>query len=432
MMIMGSGPSNITQTTVNPLQQAQQPFLLQGWNQAKNLYEQFPQNYTPNQTLAENNPGQVQGYSNIFGTGQSLDTGLRPNANRVFTDAAAGQYGYQNSPATPYYQDFSTGSSDPQQRLQELMGLSRGIGDSAQSTIGGYAPTAAGYGAKAAAGGGNFEDQLAATARGDYLTAGGKNPYLSDYIKMAQDPTGRQFRSDTAALDADMVKAGRYGSGALLGQRDRLEQNYGDALGKIATDISYRNYGDERARQTAAAQQGWDLRNRGLATGITGASTAAGIGRDALNSMLSGYKQAGDLAGADLTARGLGAGGLAHGYDAGTQASLEAMRNYPQLANAQYIAANNDIQAGAGQRTLEQQKIDDTNKRFYGEQNAPFDALTRYLQQINGQGAISGSQSVSSPNFQNTGANVLSALTGITSLLGKNGLNVLGGSGAAS
>src|SRR5580765_7064879 len=183
-----SGPSNITQTTVNPLTQAQTPFLLQGWNQAKNLYEQFPQNYTPNQTLAANNPGQVQGYSNIFGTGQSLDTGLRPDANRVFQDAAAGQYGYQNSPATPYYNQFSTGTSDPQQRLQELMGLSRGVGDSAQSTIGGYAPIAAGYGAQAAAGGGNFEDQLAKTAAGDYLKAD-SNPYLQDYIKQAQDPT---------------------------------------------------------------------------------------------------------------------------------------------------------------------------------------------------------------------------------------------------
>src|SRR5580765_6712042 len=103
MMIMGSGPSNITQTTVNPLQQAQTPFLLQGWNQAKNLYEQFPQNYTPNQTLASNNPGQVQGYSNIFGTGQAIDASMRPYGNRPFFDAIEGKYGTEYSPATPAY-----------------------------------------------------------------------------------------------------------------------------------------------------------------------------------------------------------------------------------------------------------------------------------------------------------------------------------------
>ena len=61
------GPSTITQKSINPTEEAQLPYLQQGWEQAKNLYETLggPQ-YYPGQTLAtpvDPNPQLSQGYN---------------------------------------------------------------------------------------------------------------------------------------------------------------------------------------------------------------------------------------------------------------------------------------------------------------------------------------------------------------------------------
>lgn len=438
---MGKGPSSITQTTRNPTGEAQLPYLTYGWDKAKDLYQNSPYNYTPNQTLAPNNPGQVQGYSDIFATGNAIDQTMRPTANSTFYDATTGKFGWRSNPGQPTYNDLAGGGSMQQDRLRELATRAMGSGADALAQIGGYAPTAAGYGgqaagygAQAAAGGGGFQDQLAKTAAGDYLNPG-SNPYLADYVKAAQDPTMRAYQTATAPqTDANYAKAGRYGSGALLGARGQNEQNLGDALGKVATNIYAPAYENERARQTAAAGTGWDLQNRGLGlgitgaqAGITGADTAANIAARASAANIAGLDSAGRNTQADLAGREAGATGLSNAFTSGNSAALSALGQYPTLANAQYTAASNDVQAGAGQRTLQQQQLDDVNKRFYGEQSAPFDALQMYLKNITGGGVESAGSSQTSPNFQNTGVNALSAITGLAGAA-----KALGGLGAGA
>jgi len=424
---MGKGPSSITSTQVNPTGQAQLPFLLQGWNQAKNLYEQFPYNYTPNATLAPNDPNQVQGYKEIYATGNAIDQTMRPTANNTFYDATTGKFGWRSNPGQPTYNDLAGGGSLQQDRLRELATRAMGSGADASAQIGGYAPAAAGYGAQAAAGGGGFQDQLGKTAAGDYLNPG-SNPYLADYVKAAQDPTARQYQTATApTLASQMSRAGRYGSGAFVGAQGQNEQNLGKALGDISTNIYATDYANERNRQVQAAQQGWGLKNQGLGLGITGADTAANIAARASAANIAGLDSAGRNTAADLAGREAGAAGLSNAFTSGNSAALNALQQYPQLANAQYTAANNDIQAGAGQRTLEQQQLDDINKRFYGVQSAPFDALSMYLKNITGGGVQSAGETSTQPNFQNTGVNALSAISGIAGAA-----KALGGLGGAS
>src|SRR5678816_2910216 len=94
----GSKPSGTTtQTTINPTQQAQLPFLRQGWNTATNLAANNPYQYYPGQTLANYNPFITSGYEGQINNGVVANQTLNPQLDY----AVAGGMGIQNSPAAP-------------------------------------------------------------------------------------------------------------------------------------------------------------------------------------------------------------------------------------------------------------------------------------------------------------------------------------------
>ena len=96
------GPTNTTVTQRNAVSEAQLPFLTQGWNQAKNLYETIGgPRYYPGQTMAPYAaPSNYlsQGYQGLVDTARANDTGLRPQANAAWFNSLNNS-GVQNSPA---------------------------------------------------------------------------------------------------------------------------------------------------------------------------------------------------------------------------------------------------------------------------------------------------------------------------------------------
>jgi len=368
----GSKPAGQTTTqTINPTQQMQAPFLQSGWNAAQNLYDTQPLSYYPGQTLADYrapDPMVGNAYNNIYNAGQNVAAGL-PAFNANY--ASMGQYapqiaGYANQAA----QNNNAG-------LNSLM--------------------------QTAQGGGPGMEQLARSARGEYLNS---NPYLDAAIQAAQDPTIRNYQTSIApTIDAALAQSGRYGSGAQAGLYDTSQRNLGRALGDISTNMSNLNYSQERRLQDAAAQQYSGLTN-----------------------------QAGNAYG-QLYNSGLGLGMT--GLTAATDIQRQIASLFPQWAAAQGLPAQAELQAGQGltqlgqtQQAREQAQLADQRARWEGNQQAPYDTLSRYLENIGAKNPVTGTRSESSPYFQNQGANILGGLAGAAGL-GRN-LGLFGGGAAGA
>jgi hypothetical protein len=461
-----AGQTNVT----NPAQVAQQPYLNYGYQEAKNLYQNNPQTYYPGQTLAPwmaPDPAQRQGYQNLYSTGSSLDEWLRPSANQVFGQAVTGQMGNAANPATPYYQGYAQGTSPVSQNFQGLQqGAQQGGQQYAQAVgqyapqmqqtgqqaygagsqyaqmIGGYATPLAGYGYQAGANNNLGLSQLGKTASGEYLNS---NPYMVQMVQSAMDPVTRNYQTSIApGLDAAAAASGRYGSGAQANQASTAQQNLTRGLSDLSGNLYGQQYARERQAQDAAAQNYGQLYNAGLGLGMEGMRNAAGLLNQAGGMYMSGADRAlsglGAAAntqnaagnqfwegqrGAQTAANAYGAAnqygitGLGSGFNQGNQNMLEAMRQYPQLAQAQFLGPQQQIQAGQGltgldqtYRSFLQAQIDDERKRYEGNQMAPYNTLDAYMQSIGNpqQG------STSTPYYRNQGAEIMSGITGAVGL----------------
>jgi hypothetical protein len=366
----GSSPAgNTTSTTINPTQQMQQPFLQGGWNSALNLMNNFPKSYYPNTTLANYLPPDpllTSGYQNTYNAGQYLQNQFLPGFQQNYQSMA----GY--APQIAGYAGQAAANNNP--ALNSLM-----------STAGGGGPGMA---------------ELAKAASGYYV---GSNPYLAGAIDAAQRPTERAYQTSVApTIDAALSTSGRYGSGAQAGMYDTSQQNLSKALGDISTNMSNLNYGRERQLQDDAA--------RGY---VSGENTAGAAGGGLYNQGLQ-----------------LGAQGTGNASDAARQyAAL-----WPTLSSAMMAAPQAELQAGQGLtnieqmgRQYEQQQIDDQKARFYGNQQAPYDTLSAYLNNI-GQ-PTTGTTQTQQPYFQNQASSLLSAGLGLTGLGRNLGLFGSGSSG---
>jgi len=429
------GPSgNTTTTTINPTQQAQLPFLTQGWNQAKNLYEDIGgPRYFPGQTMAPYTaPSNYlnQGYQGLVDTARANDTGFRPAANNAWMDSLT-KSGVQNSPIYNRMVALAEGTDADQTNLRNQAGQAIASGNQyAQNLAGGNLGLST-LG-NIAQGQGAGMEQLAKTASGAFLNS---NPYLDKMAQAAMDPVTRNYQTSTApTLASQMARAGRYGSGAFTGVQGQNEQNLGKTLGDISTNLYGTNYANERARQDAAANQYAGLQAQ------AGANYGQQYGANqtnAANASMAGYNAAGQDLGRTLLAQTAGAGTLQSGYQAGNDDRTAALQQYPGMLNSQYNAANQLVQAGQGftgiNDTLQQQAqagINDAMNRYNAQQMEPFKDLSMYLQNI-GQ-PTTGSSSTTQPYFQNSLASTLSGLTGLKSLLGgTGGLAGLGGASSA-
>lgn len=93
-------------------------------------------------------------------------------------------------------------------------------------------------------------------------TIGGKyldpstNPWLKSTYEAAADPMTRAYRDTVLpGVDADFIKAGRYGSESYRKQRANTESELARGLGNLGTQIYGGNYQAERGRQQEAIGQ---------------------------------------------------------------------------------------------------------------------------------------------------------------------------------
>jgi len=397
---MSSGKGSLQQgaptTTVNPAQASQQPYLDYGYEQAKSLYQNQPQQAYPGQSYAPINPYTTQGYSDIYATGQSVDQNLRPVANQAWGNAASGNY--QGNPAYGGYQGYAGGTSYPQ-GVHQAVGkaavptgneYARQVGtygQAAANTGGQYAGQTASYANPAAASGQFFSgqagqyapqqaayagqlganrnlglSQLGQTASGYYLPGqAGANPYLQPTIDAALDPLNRNYQTVVDPGNAAAASAsGRYGSGAHAGQVGASQQNYLEQAGDITSKMSSDIYNAERARQDAAAQTYGSQYQAGLTGAITGLGEAGRTAVNAGNLANQGYQNAGNLlaqagstanagystganaanAAGGLSFKGLDtAGTAANNYAAQQQYGLNSLSNAFNTANTNQLRA---------------------------------------------------------------------------------------------
>lgn len=455
-----SQPAGVTNVT-NPAQVAQQPYLNFGYQAAQDLYQNNPQSYYPGQTLAQNQ-NQQQGYQNLVNTGQALDDWLRPTANTVFGQAATGQMGNAGNPASPYYQGYAQGTSPVSQNFNQLQIGAQNAGNLYSGQVGQYAPQQAGVGNQAFGAGQSIANalagyanpmaalgyqgaannnlglsQLGRTASGGNLSPNA-NPYMAQMVQSAMDPVVSNYRTSIApGLDAAASASGRYGSGAQAGMASTAQQNLTRGLSDLSGNLYGQQYARERQAQDAAAQNYGSLYNAGLGLGMTGIQNAAGLqnqagamymaGADraltglsaaantqnaAGNQFWEGQRGAQTAANANAAANQYGISGLGTGFNQGNQNALEAMRQYPGLAQAQALGAQQQIQGGQGLAAYDQARIADEMARYQGNQMAPYNTLNAYMQSI---GQPQGG-STSTPYYRNQGAEIMSGITGIASL----------------
>tara|TARA_R100001086_G_C11833241_1_gene257158 strand:- start:1071 stop:1820 length:750 start_codon:yes stop_codon:yes gene_type:complete len=96
-------------------------------------------------------------------------------------------------------------------------------------------------------------DQIAATARGDFV---GANPYLDAAFDRGASRVGDQFVDAVNRTSGAFSRGGRFGSGAYAEARNDIDQSLGDALGGLATNLYGGAYRDERENALRAASLG--------------------------------------------------------------------------------------------------------------------------------------------------------------------------------
>jgi hypothetical protein len=95
--------------------------------------------------------------------------------------------------------------------------------------------------------------QIGQTAAGGFLQG---SPYRQAMIESATRPLQQQFESQILpGISSGFSRAGRYGSGAMQRAVGQASEQFGRALGDVATNIAYTDYARERAAQQQAQVQ---------------------------------------------------------------------------------------------------------------------------------------------------------------------------------
>jgi hypothetical protein len=397
-MSKGSKPAG-TVTTTNITGEKQEPYLTDLWGRGQQLMNAW----FPGATIGNaGEPTNFAAWDDLIRTGSDVSNTLRPQANQAWSGIASNPTG-ANSPAYNYWQGLAGGNTQPQQALTAAGNAAQAGGQNFSSAIAGYAPQMAQYGANAA--GGNLGlSQLGQAASGAYL---GGNPYFASMVQSALDPITKNYQTAISPqIDASFSGAGRYGSGAMLGQRGAAAELLAGQLAKTSSGMYGQNYANERQAQDAAAGQYGQLYNAGQQLGMQGAQGAAGLQGAAGNQLLAGLNQAAQAYGANLSGMQSGAQGLQSGYATGTGAATNAASMYPQFAQAQTVGEQQRMQAG-----------DLYNKWQERYKQEPYAALGMY-KDIIGQPIGAGT---SQPYFQNQGANTMAGITGGLDIMSKIG-----------
>src|SRR5262252_1876907 len=266
----GSKPAG-TITNTNITGQAQQPYLEDIWGRGQQLMNAW----FPGATIGNaGEPTNFAAWNDLINTGGNVSDVLRPQANQAWSSIASNPTG-ANSPAYNYWQSLASGGTAPQQALAGAQDAGRLIGQSTwNNMVTGLAPEMAGYGRTAAAGNLGLST-LGRVAGGEFVN---KNPYIDAAVQSALDPIVKNYQTAISPqIDASFSGAGRYGSGAFLGQRGAAAEILAGQLGKTSSSMYGENYARERQAQDAAASQYGQLYNQGQQIGMQGVQNVANI-----------------------------------------------------------------------------------------------------------------------------------------------------------
>lgn len=440
---MAKGGGSSTQTVKQDTTPWNSSYLTNLFDEAKNIYANDKVKYYPDQTLYID-PRLESAYSNQYAASNNILDTLVPAGNSIFNDAAYGRMGIYNSPAYSGLSDISTGNTTPQSRMTATGDNLNQIGlgySNAQSRM---ADTGDALGALGAAEG-KYHDvlynnattavkdnpaspYLNSTAAGDYLNS---NPYLDAMYDTAARGVARTYQTATAPqTDSRYELAGRYGSGAMMNERQQNRLDLGTTLNDLASGIYGKSYESERDRMVDAAKAYGEQ----YLGGVNASTLAAGKG---LDSQVEALKDKGALDIADLNARvdalkGSGAldlGDLGYrtsalndiqgGYDTGNQNALRALSLMGSTIDANLSPYTSQVTAGKGLTGIGQANIQDLMDRYYGKAMEPWKNAQMYSELLGNP--ITGSTTTTSPLYSNTAANVLGTGLAGTSLLGSTG-----------
>ena len=195
---------------------------------------------------------------------------------------------------------------------------------------------------------------LQQTASGQMLNA---NPYLNQMFDQASSRVADNFRNTVMpGINSAAEGAGRYGSGMQALISGQAQQNLGDTLNRLATDIYGGNYAQERVNQMNAA------------------SNAAQFGNQS--------------------------------YGQNVQAQLGALQGSNAMNQMQYTPAQMMLNIGNAQEAQAQRNIDADMQRFAYQQEAPYDQLSRYGSLIQGAYGSQGSGTQPIYSGSNTAQNI--------------------------
>lgn len=153
-------------------------------------------------------------------------------SNPYLTGAYNAAEGYNN----PYYDQF----------IQSLMGseMPRGGGG-----LGGGRSHASIIGSRPGGGGGGYQPNqwLRASLEGEWLNEG--NEEMDALLETMANETREQYLRELApSVDAEYIRAGRYGSDAYSRAQAYAAEEFGEALAGQQAQTRYANYNDERQR----------------------------------------------------------------------------------------------------------------------------------------------------------------------------------------
>lgn len=234
----GGGNQDVTQTT-EPWSGAQ-PYLLDMYKQASNLYNQGGPAYYPESTVTPFSPQSQLG----MGMMEKLALGGSQYQQPLDQLYAQLMKGSANNPGLNYLQGFSNATVNPRQIKRAQVGFAPQV----QVGNGLTDPT---------------RQALNQTQAGAYLNS---NPYLDQTYNRASNAVTRQFNESVLpGVNSTFSLAGRTGSGVHQNAVNQASEQLGTTLSDLGNQVYGGNYQQERDRmlQASNALGGFDTQAQG-------------------------------------------------------------------------------------------------------------------------------------------------------------------------
>lgn len=425
---MGGGGSQ--STTTKPWKEAQ-PFILQGYQAAQDLFNKGPAEFFPGKTYVSPSEATTKALnlaeqraisgSPLLSQAQGTVGGLMNYVN-PYTSQISSLGMTAADPSAAFYQNLSSGGMNAAfQPASNVFGQIMGATGSTQ---------AADFyrnlmNNQAAAPGSDFYRSMMAeqtpteamqmarrTASGEYLQG---NPFLEGALSRANRLATESYQEGLRGLQSQASAAGRYGSGAMGQQVAKGQDVFARALTEQNQQAYMQNYAQERAAQEAAIGRLGGMEQQAIANRFAGAAGltageqqaidnqmagAAGLSREqqqAIDNRMSAATAQAGLAQQGITNQLAGAQALTAGQQQaldtklnalGAAADLEradvatrfgAAQLAPQLAEQDFADLQRLLSVGQAREGYDAAKLEDEMARYNYAQNADWQNLNRYL-----------------------------------------------------